>query len=594
MAANIHFREDIVDRRGADACLIDKPVGKFLTWRENDERYWLSYMSGISGATHIKLQRHSDGTFQLAESVNMEGKYSSLGELVAHRRYLDLSTASSGVGATASGISRAPNAESGGMRQRGGGDTGGVADLPMRIAPPKAKKVGPDGRVIDGDDEDQEDREWERGVPPTCSRRTFKRLFTGVLATAVALLSTLLVARYRYHDEAREIFTGLGTAMQIAVDDATKVLFSDLRSVAAAGPRASPVLCEQAARRWVDTLATTAASVQIDFETSDVGITYLGWLLSILGIAAGGLVVMMCTHTGRAPIKTSDLNKSAGSRGEPMCNSMQVQWSMSFWALLLVAVAAGLTTSQVTWDLGQASGSVEYAAKTMSMKHPSQQVYPQLAKTDDPDGLDQYGWRRGLWGLASTRLGVDEACMAAMAPIVDGLTHSPPVLRARIGSLLPFLPAAKDVSISGAYSTEGGAGTATGSFFTTASDPLAPTWFAGLLEAATPAGREGQRQPGLWSLIVPSRTGSVHTFVGFIGCMLVVLLTQLMLAEWWLTSAWPKLKSCLRNGGGDGASTPADWSADTTDKDDDDGRPSAELPTSSVRGRGTLGRTHRD
>ena len=46
---SIHFQSEVSTARGAEARLIGQPARRFITWRESDERFFLSYVSAISG-----------------------------------------------------------------------------------------------------------------------------------------------------------------------------------------------------------------------------------------------------------------------------------------------------------------------------------------------------------------------------------------------------------------------------------------------------------------------------------------------------------------------------------------------------------------
>jgi len=640
-SGSIHFQPDVGDQRGAEARLIDQPARSFVTWQLRDDaaRFFLSYVSAATrSVAHIDLRRLPSGEFVLALKPE-EGRFAGLGDLLASRRYIDFGApeeaAATGVAAAASASTLRQRAGAGGGGGGGGGgaagaqrDTGGLATLPARIRPPRALQVGADGQPIPEsvDAEDLADAEWAKGIRPVASPRTLRRVFGALRLLAAVLAVATAAAAFRFEAHAREDVAFVARGSQRAVDRATRPLFAALR---AAGPGARPEQCVDAVRAWRRALSASSPRLQADFE-SGCGADYLGTLTGVLLASSAAILGLMCVHTGResedaagaearrivdsgdADAMAAYARRQRAGRPSAFCNAAQAQWAYSFLPLLAVFLASGALLVNLVWELGAASGALENAARTVSLVHPTQGIShadhmlrraraagalgapgalgarraADYAPTHDE--LDEYAWRFGFWGVASSpHVGVPRACLEAAQALVDPLTQNPTWLRAPLSMLLPVVGRLRGVAPPGARARAaalparahhhdhgaGGAGEAleaeeaaaeaaaaaaeeaaaeagggAGGALTVfdVADPFAGTPLRGLGALDFPAPQAGGAPRRRRALVLPSRSGAIQLGVNLVAVVLFSSVIILMTQETFIKSRLCRALWCQR------------------------------------------------
>jgi len=474
---SIHFHTDVTTHREAAARLIDQEPQRFITWQFGGDysRFVLSYVSSIDKtAVHIEIKRLPEGDFMLQNSPN-EGRFPSLADILSTRRYInfgapeetnattDISSSSSLANTLrlrATAISSAETVVSGG--------TGGLSTLPARIKPPRARKLGPDGLPepeTSSEMEDASDREWAKGIRPVCSKRTFSFLFFIFKFLAGVIALALFAAYFRYETHAREDIDLIIKSSQVVIDKATRQLFNTLKSATSNGGEGEGDKCRAAVTTWRSNLSASAPSLQDDFE-SGCGADYLGTLTVCTFLSACAIIVLMCLHTGRAPYNAADdeleaLIKAGDTAGQaayarrqrsrvtPVFSSGQQAWVGAFLPTLLVFLSSFLLLVHLVWDIGAAAGTIENAARTLSLIHPVQDasiaeiIFQRENGGKKPsltEDLEMTAWRHGMWGSASATGGLTRAsssCLQAVKDIVDPLTNSPPWMRAPLSMFLP-------------------------------------------------------------------------------------------------------------------------------------------------------------
>jgi len=483
---SIHFHTDVTSHREAVARLIDQPPQHFITWQFGGDysKFILSYVSSIDkAAVHIEIKRLPEGDFMLLNSPG-EGRFPTLADILSTRRYIkfgfekneESSTESSSLGDNSSSSlpgtlrlrASAVSAETAVVS----GGTGGLSTLPARIKPPRARKLGPDGLPepeTSSEIEDASDREWSRGIRPVCSKRTFSWLFLTFKVIAGVIAMALVGAYYRYETHAREDIDLVIRSTQLAVDGATRELFAAIKratsGVTSGTNSEEGEKCRAAVASWQASLSAAAPSLQEDFE-SGCGADYLGTLTVCTALSAAAIIALMCLHTGRAPynapdpeldalIKAGDAAGQAAyarrqrTRATPVFSAGQEAWVGAFLPTLLVFLSSFGLLVHLVWDIGAASGTVENAARTLSLLHPVQDasiaeiIFQRDSGGKRPsssDDLEMTAWRHGMWGSASATGGLTKAsttCLDAVKDIIAPLTNTPPWMRAPLSMFLP-------------------------------------------------------------------------------------------------------------------------------------------------------------
>lgn len=647
---SIHFHTDVSSHREAVARLIDQEPQRFITWQFSGDysRFVLSYVSSIDKAVvHIEIKRLPEGDFMLLNSPG-EGRFPTLADILATRRYIkfekvdgasQLETDSSRESESNMSSSSSSSSLAGSLRLRASaisadtavvsGGTGGLTSLPARIKPPRARKLGPDGLPepeTNSELEEASDREWSKGIRPVCSKRMFSRLFFSFKVIAGIIAVALIGAYYRYETHAREDIDLVIRSSQAAVDSATRELFASIKSTSISSPSGENdgERCRKAVTSWRAALSASAPSLQEDFE-SGCGADYLGTLTVCTALSAAAIIALMCLHTGRAPFNAPDpeleaLIKAGDAAGQaayarkqrtratPIFSVGQQAWVGAFLPTLVVFLMSFGLLVHLVWDIGAVSGTVENAARTLSMLHPVQDssiaeiIYQRDSGKKRPfltDDIEMTAWRHGMWGSASVAGGLTKAsstCLDAVKDIVDPLTNTPPWIRAPLSMFLPGVgrftgitppsqrkrAAIHKHSSSSSSSSSGDSSTLPLSSISPKTvvedssvdgyrsvfdvdDPFGGTPLAGFLSLDFPT--QQSSNPDLprrrRALLLPSRAGAIQLAVDLVAVVLFSSVGILLLQEWFIKSWLCRALWCQR---GDYFSEEAIAKAEAADK----------------------------
>jgi len=537
-SVDVHFHEDVVERKGAEALLIDKAPGTYVTWRASPSAYYLSFVSVASGrAVHTSLTRMPSGGFFLTEGLDSTA-YATLGELLASRRYLRGAGGGAATGVAGGGGDGGDGGGGGaGLRQRAGAGVGGAAALPAHIAPP------PRDDAEELDDDYLDEKTWSRGIQPTLPPRAFAAVLGGAGLLAAGVAGAAAVASAASASSLERVSAALAAAAARETAAAGAALFSTLSALDAADGDVAPA-CAAAAAAWRASLARSLprASQQLwDAAALDAPLAVLAAGAAAAAAAALGLQFL---HTGRArarhmPTQADFVRDEAAAVAgaparEPVCGTgLRPAWVAAFLANAAAALLAGGLLARALWGLGKGPTIVQYAAQALATDFPSD-VRSQTEGGATPAALFAAASEAGRWGAAGVLAGVPATCLAAMQPPLRALLDAPPLVR-----LAPLWPAAAAaMRAAGLLLARGPPALPAGADGFATADPAAwPAELRGWLDA--PAG-------GPPALVLPCQRAVAHAALHLTAGALAASILLAVAQESLLSSALPALRRALK------------------------------------------------
>lgn len=456
---SIHFHPKIETRVGAEALLVGRNAGAFLTWKSTETTYFITYKSAAhrGRVEHLRVTRMTgDLGWFLPESLSSQTQFNTLEDLVKSRAYLSQEADIDDV--AADGGRGAPDEESAlvgglsapsglGLRARRG--VGGTTTLPSNIAPPIERGIPLDNAEaaeLDDAGIEVDESRFIRGILPIAPPEELKFWLGVTAAGGGAVAAAAGVAHYALGPRVKVTLSAASASVLKDLYAATATLYAALRTGG----------CDEPVGAWYAAVSEASRQGQAIVDASPEVSAYIFGLLAAFLACVAVCLALFFVHTGRKAVQLTSPETETGRTR--LLEPNQWRWARAFFTVAGGASVAGYVLGHALSDGGAAARGVQHVAHTLSLRHTSagrvaanlQPNYLKIfeagpaaaARPSGTDDQDLLVWYFGLWGGANILAGATKECLAEVAHWVEPLVTGAPILRVALFPPMGMAPGA--------------------------------------------------------------------------------------------------------------------------------------------------------